>query len=121
MERGERRELLPTQRINDTTRCRAMTMTKSTELTMMKVTTTMALNDRQTERLTDSRQTRLARQLAGALFKWNMVGGGGGQQAVLLLKWQLAGQLALAVTRQSGSIGSGMHEDMLCYCLYNFP
>lgn len=36
------------QRINGTTRCRAMTMTKSTELTMMKVTTTMALNDRQT-------------------------------------------------------------------------
>lgn len=43
-ERGE----LATQRINGTTRCRAMTMTKSTELTMMKVTTTMALNDRQT-------------------------------------------------------------------------
>lgn len=53
-------------------------MTKSTELTMMKVTTTMALNDRQTERLTDSRQTRLARQLAGALFKWNMSDGRGG-------------------------------------------
>lgn len=44
--RGERE--LATQRINGTTRCRAMTMTKSTELTMMKVTTTMALNDRQT-------------------------------------------------------------------------
>lgn len=97
-----------------------MTMTKSTELTMMKVTTTMALNDRQTERLTDSSQTRLARQLAGALFKWNM-SDGRGQQAVLLLKWQLAGQLAIAVTRQSGSIGSGRHEDMLRFCLYNFP
>lgn len=45
--RGEERGLA-TQRINGTTRCRAMTMTKSTELTMMKVTTTMALNDRQT-------------------------------------------------------------------------
>lgn len=45
--RGEKEELA-TQRINGTTRCRAMTMTKSTELTMMKVTTTMALNDRQT-------------------------------------------------------------------------
>lgn len=52
--------LLPTRRINDTTRCRAMTMTKSTELTMMKVTTTMALNDRQTERETAARHGQQA-------------------------------------------------------------
>lgn len=68
------------------------------------------------ERLTDSRQTRLETQLAGALFKWNRQEGKEGvcqQEVLLLLKWQLAGQLALAVTRQSGSIGSCMHEDML--------
>lgn len=72
------------------------------------------------ERLTDSRQTRLATQRGWGTFQMEHARQEGKegvcqQEVLLLLKWQLAGQLALAVTRQSGSIGSGMHEDMLCF------
>lgn len=85
------------------------------------------------ERLTDSRQTRLATQRGWGTFQMEHARHKGkrGRRGCVNRrcccyssgKWQLAGQLALAVTRQSGSIGSGMHEDMLCFAFVStiFP